>query len=81
MPQHGPPGDPHGKRGKRGRREVVRPEEETRGYRRRRAEHEEIEEAGGSLNVQTAKEVQRRRLALERQEHIIRLRRKRRPTP
>lgn len=66
--------------GKKKKRELVRPEEETAGYRRRRAELEEVEDAGGSLNAQTAATVQSAQRALERQEHIIRLRRKRRPT-
>lgn len=63
------------------RREFVREEEKTPGYRRREQELAEIEDAGGSLNAQTAGAVRGARKALERQEQVIRLRRKRRPTP
>jgi hypothetical protein len=61
------------------KREIVRPEEETAGYRRRRQELEEIEDTEGSLNVSAASQRQQAERGLERQEHIIRLRRKRRP--
>lgn len=63
------------------KRELVRPEEETAGYRRRKTELEEIEDTEGSLNVSAASQRQQAERALERQEHVIRLRRKRRPTP
>lgn len=66
---------------KRKKRELVREDEKTAGYRRREQELEEVEDAAGSANVQTRGLVQQRERALERQEHVIRLRRKRRPTP
>lgn len=67
--------------GKKPPREFVREDEKTPGYRRREQELAEIEDAGGSLNAQTAGAVRGARKALERQEQVIRLRRKRRPTP
>jgi len=63
------------------KREFVREEEQTPGYRRRQEELAEVEDAEGSMNIQTRGLVQQRQRALERQEQIIRLRRKRRPTP
>lgn len=67
--------------GKKPSRELVREDEKTPGYRRREQELADIEDAGGSLNTETAGAVRVARSALERQEQVIRLRRKRRPSP
>lgn len=78
MPQHGPPGDPHGKRR---RREPVSEQEKTPGYRVRERELDELEEAAAAGSTQAKVRLSAARRALERSEHIIRLRRKRRPAP
>ena len=70
---------------KRGRgdppaREHVPEKEKTRGFRRREQELTDLEEAGEAGSTQGKVRLGGARRALERQEHIIRLRRKRRPT-
>lgn len=74
MPKNNPAGYLP-KRGKGGSDEIA-DSEKTRGYRRRQAELEEIEDAGGSMNAATSRSVKRARGALERQAQIIRLRRR-----
>lgn len=79
MPQHGPPGDPHGKR--KFRREPVSEQEKSPGYRVRERELDELEEAAEAGSTQAKVRLPQARGALQRQEHVIRLKRKRRPTP
>lgn len=65
MPRHGPPGNPH---------------DDPPGYRRRKQELEDLQEAAEAGSTQAKVRVGAARRALERQENVIRLRRKKRPT-
>lgn len=58
------------------KREPVGDEEVTPGYVQRQEELAEVEDAGGSLNRETRDLVKQRERNLERQENIIKLRRK-----
>jgi hypothetical protein len=59
-------------------RETFPEHEQTEGYKRRREQFEEVQDANESANLQTKALYKTRERALERQENLIKLRRKQR---